>query len=196
MNIGKVKVRKLLFFLVVVLLISFIGGLLFISILEEQCKELITSSINNYFSSINKGKINYSKDFLTVISSELILNLLVWLIGISIIGILVIVFLLVVKGFLVGFSFCSILYTYGFKGLIVSVVYIFPYLASLFIFFVICYYAIDFSILLFNHLFRQKDYNKKVIMSRYLKLLVVSIGFTFLIALINVFLVPNILRLF
>lgn len=196
MNIGKIKVRKLLLFLVSILLLSFICGVLFISVLDEQNKDLITSSINNYFNSIHKGQITYLKGFLTDFSGNLFLNLFIWLIGISIVGVIVVILGLMFRSFLVGFSFCSILYTYGFKGLVVGVVYIIPQVISLFIFFVISYYAIDFSILLFNYLFRKKDYNKRVIMSRYLKLLLVSSCFVLLNTLINVFLVPNILILF
>ena len=196
MNIGKIKVRKLLLILVIILLLSFISGVLFISILDEQNKELITSSINNYFNSINKNRINYLKGFLTDFSGNLFFNLFVWLMGISIVGVIVVILALMFKGFLVGFSFCSILYTYGFKGLVVGMVYIIPQIISLFIFFIVSYYAVDFSLLLFKNLFRKKDYNKKVIMYRYLKLLMVSSCFVLLNTLINVFLVPNILLLF
>lgn len=196
MNIEKIKVRKLLLVLASILLLSFIGGLIFISILDDENKKIVISSINNYFNGINKGKIDYFKSFFSEFSGNLFLNLFIWIIGISIVGVVIVVFIMAIKSFLVGFSFCSVLYTYGIKGVFVGLVYIVPEIISLFILFVVSYYSIDFSMLLFKSLFRKKEYNKRVVMTRYLRLLLFSCFGFLLNALISTFLIPNILLLF
>ena len=114
--------------------------------------------------------------------------------GISIIGIIISLILLIYKSFLIGFSFTSILYTYGFKGLISGIIYIFPEIINLFIVFVLTYYSISFSILLFNYLFKKKEYNR-IFVRRYLKLLVISSLIIIFSTLISTFVIPNLLRI-
>lgn len=196
MNKAKKKINKLLLVLLIFVLISFICGLLFISILDSSGKTLVKDSINNYFNGIFKGKMNYITSLYTVLGSNIFTNIFIWLIGISIIGIFIVLSILIFKSFLLGFSFSSIIYTYSFKGILISIIYIIPELINLFFVFILTYYSISFSVLLFNYLFKKKEFNKKVIMKRYIKILIVCLGITVLNSLISIFLIPNILRMF
>ena len=190
-----IRKRKLLMFLLIISVLSFVLGILFISILSDNNQELIKESINGYFNGITTGKISYLKDLYSVVTSNLVLGAFIWIIGISIIGIIIVALILMFRFFLVGFSFCSIIYTYGFKGLLIGIIYIFPEIINLFITFVLTYYSISFSLLLFNYLFRKKEYNKNVVMKRYLKLLIIVFGLLIISSLISVFVVPNVLRI-
>lgn len=190
-----IRKRKLLVILVACSLISFILGVLFISLLSDSNQELIKQSVGDYFVGISTEKISYLKDLYSVMTSNLIMGIFIWVIGISIIGILIVSGILFFKSFLVGFSFCSIIYTYGFKGVLIGFIYIFPEIINLFITFVLVYYSICFSVLLFNYLFRKKEYNKNVVVKRYLKLLVVVIGLLIVSSLISVFVIPNVLKI-
>lgn len=192
----RLKKRKLLIALVIIMVVSFICGVLFVSVLSDSNQELIKSSINSYFNGINNNEMNYLRSLYSVLTSNLLLVIFLWVIGISIVGIILIVLALIFKSFLVGFSFTSIIYTYGFKGLLTGIIYSIPEMIGLFVVFVISYYAINFSFVLFNMLFRKKEYNKKVIVSRYLKLLLIACVVMVLISLLSVFVIPNILRFF
>lgn len=196
MKVERIKKNKLLIVLVGMTVISFILGVLFISVLSDSNQELVKTSINSYFQGISEGNFTYLKSLYTTLSSNLILVLFTWIIGISIIGVLLVGGILVFKSFLVGFSFTSILYTYGFKGILMAIIYIFPEIINLFITFLVVYYSISFSILLFNYLFRKKDCNRMVVVKRYLKLLIISIGCIIINTLISVFAIPNLLKLF
>ena len=196
MNIDWIKKRKLLVILLFITIISFILGSLFISILSDNNQVLVKESIINYFNGIKTGDFTYLKSLYSILSSNLIMGLFIWIMGISIIGILLVVLLLIYNSFITGFSLVSILYTYGFKGILVSIIYMIPEVINLFVLFVLSYYSISFSILLFNYLFRKKDINRKVVVTRYLKYLIISLGIFIITSFISVFVIPNILKFF
>lgn len=190
----KISKNKLLLFLIIITIISILLGIFFIAVISNDNQELIKSTINSYFLDINENKIKYFKNLWSILTNNLFLILFIWIMGISIIGIIISLILLIYKSFLIGFSFTSILYTYGFKGLISGIIYIFPEIINLFIVFILTYYSISFSILLFNYLFKKKEYNR-IFVRRYLKLLVISSLIIIFSTLISTFVIPNLLRI-
>lgn len=196
MNKAKKKVNKLLLILLISTIISFILGCLFISIVDNNGRSLIKESINSYFDGIFDGKTNYINGLYTILPRNIFTNIIIWLVGISIVGIIIVSCLLLFKSFLVGFSLSSIIYTYGFKGMLISIIYMISEVINLFIIFLLTYYSISFSILLFNYLFRKKEYNRRIIMKRYIKIFIICLGITILNSLISIFLIPNLLRFF
>ena len=190
----KISKNKLLLFLIIITIISILLGIFFIAVISNDNQELIKSTINSYFLDINENKIKYFKNLWSILTSNLFLILFIWIMGISIIGIIISLILLIYKSFLIGFSFTSILYTYGFKGLISGIIYIFPEIINLFIVFILTYYSISFSILIFNYLFKKKEYNR-IFVRRYLKLLVISSLIIIFSTLISTFVIPNLLRI-
>ncbi len=196
MNVASIKKRKVLMILLIISVIAFIGGVLFISVLSDVNQETVKISVGDYFTGLNNNKLNYFKESYSILSASLILFLFIWIMGISIIGSIIIAGILAYKSFLVGFSFTSIIYTYGVKGIGKAVLYCAPEVLNLFMCFFLCYYAISFSLLLFNYLFRKKEYNKLVIMKRYLKVLVVIILWAIVFSLIKTFIVPTVLKVF
>jgi stage II sporulation protein M len=194
MNIDWIKKRKLLVVLLFISVISFIIGSLFISILSDGNQVLVKESIISYFNGIKTGDFTYLKSLYSILSSNLILALFIWIMGISIIGVLLVILLLIYESFITGFSLVSIIYTYGFKGILSCFIYMIPEVINLFVLFVLSYYSISFSILLFNYLFRKKDFNRKIIVFRYLKFLIISLGILIVSSFISVFVIPNILK--
>lgn len=190
----KISKNKLLLFLIIITIISILLGIFFIAVISNDNQDLVKSTINSYFLDINENKIQYLNNLWSILTSNLFLILFIWIMGISIIGIIISLILLIYKSFLIGFSFTSILYTYGFKGLISGVIYIFPEIINLFIVFILTYYSISFSILLFNYLFKKKEYNR-IFVRRYLKLLVISSLIIIFSTLISTFVIPNLLRI-
>lgn len=192
----RIRDRKILSILLFVTIVFFVLGILFIAILDKNNQSLINSSITNYFKGIHSDNLNYSKAITTSLMNNLLVNTFVWVLGISIIGIFLVIICLVVKSFILGFSFSSILYTYNIKGLLPGLIYIVPHIITLVITFIVVYYSISFSILLWNYFFRKKEYNRTFITRRYLKLLVFSTIALIISSLIEVFLVPFVLQLF
>lgn len=192
--IEKIKTRKLLSIMTLIAIISTILGILIISILSQENKDLITTTVANFFNAIKKNQINYNDILFKSMSNNLILDIIVWLLGISIIGIPIILVILSFKSLIFSFTFTSILYTYRFKGIIYAIIYIIPHALNLFIIFVLAYYSLSFSYTLFNYLFRKKECNRKILVKRYLKLLVLSIVLLIITALLETYLIPFLLR--
>ncbi len=192
----RIRSRRLVSVLLLVTIVFFVLGVLFIAILDKNNQNLINTSITSYFKGIHSDNLDYSKAITTSLMNNLLVNTFIWLLGISIIGIFLVIICLIVKSFILGFSFSSILYTYNIRGLLPSLIYIVPHVITLIITFIVVYYSISFSILLWNYFFRKKEYNRTFITRRYLKLLVFSTITLIIASLIEVFLVPFVLQLF
>lgn len=193
--VKKLKEKKLFIIIFIVTVISFIIGILLISILSGNNKSLIVKSLNNFFISIKENKLNQSALLYKTLTNNIIINLIIWILGISIIGIPIVISILSFKSLTFGFTISSLIYTYKFNGIIKSIIYIIPNLINLFIIFVLSYYSISFSLVLFNYLFRKKEYNKRIIVNRYLKLLLISLLLLILTAVLESFVIPKLFNL-
>lgn len=193
--VKKLKEKKLFIIIFIVTVISFIIGILLISILSGNNKSLIVKSLNNFFISIKENKLNQSALLYKTLTNNIIINLIIWILGISIIGIPIVISILSFKSLTFGFTISSLIYAYKFNGIIKSIIYIIPNLINLFIIFVLSYYSISFSLMLFNYLFRKKEYNKRIIVNRYLKLLLISLLLLILTAVLESFVMPKLFNL-
>lgn len=193
--INTIKTRKLLLTLFITVIVFTLLGMLFPAIISKENQKLVHNSLYNFFLTISNGKLNYQNALFTSLTNNIILDGLIWSLGISIIGIPIIIFALMSRSFILGFSLTSVITTYGFKGVILAIIYIIPHIINLFITFIVSYYAVSFSLMLFNNLFRKKEYNRREIVKRYLKILAVSLIMLIFSSIIEVYVVPNILKL-
>lgn len=191
----KLKTKKVFIIIFIVTLLAFIIGILLVSIESKDNKELITTSLTTFFNNIKENKLNTQTLLYKSITNNLIINIIVWLLGISIIGLPIVLIILGFKSLTIGFTISSILYTYKLNGLIKAIIYIIPNIINLFVLFVLTYYSINFSLMLFNYLFRKKEYNKKLIVNRYLKLLILSLLISILTSVIETFILPKLFYL-
>ena len=194
--IAKIKTRKILSIMTIITIISLILGTLFISILSKDNKELITSNVIDFFSAIKSNNLNYNQILVKSLTNNLLLNIRIWLLGISIIGIPIVIILLFIKSFILSFTFTSIIYTYKYKGIISAIIYVIPHIINLLLSFVLIYYSITFSKSLFNYLFKKKECNRKELVNRYLKLLVISTFLFIISSIIETYIIPILIRLF
>lgn len=191
----KIKTKKLFILVFAITLLCFIAGILLISMLSKSNKELIINSLNNFYTSLKENKISSTNLLYKTMTSNLILNIIIWVLGISIIGIPIVIFILGFKSLSLGFTISSLIYTYKFNGLLKAIIYLIPNIINIFIVFVLVYYSISFSINLFNYLFRKIEFNKRVIVKRYLKLLIVAILLSILTSVTESFILPKLFNL-
>ena len=189
------KTKKLFLVLFTITLIFFIMGLLLISILSKNNREIIVTSLNNFFTNILNNKINYKDLFFSNLSNNILLNIIIWILVISIVGIPIVIIILCFKTLSIGFTFAALIYTYKLKGIYRAFIYIIPNIINLFIVFILTYYSVSFSIIIFNYFFRKKAYNKKIIINKYIKLLIFSLLVEIVLVLIETFLIPKLLKI-
>ena len=191
----KLKEKKQFIIIFVICIVAFIIGVLLPSILNEENRKIIQTSLNSFFDTIKNNQLKTNELLFKTLTSNIIIDLILWLLGISIIGIPIVIILLGYKSLSLGFTISSIISTYKLNGVIKALIYIVPNIINLFIFFVISYYSISFSLMLFNYLFRKKEYNKRIIVNRYLKLLVISIIILIFSSVIETYVVPKLFSL-
>ena len=191
--IHNLKQNKLLFLLTILILISIILGILFPAILSSSNKELIKESIKEFITSIDKNNINYITGIITSLTNNILVTISIWILGLSLIGIPLLLIIIVLKGFITGFSFVSILLTYGIKGSIISIVYTIPNILNLISSFLLGYYAISFSLAIYKSIFKKEIRNWNLIIKRYIKLGMIFIVISISISGLEVYVIPKIL---
>lgn len=182
----------------ILMIITIILGALFYFIISDQDQTLVANTIKNFFSEIKKGdNLNYGASLINSLITNSFYVLLIWLLGISIIGLPIIILMIGYKCFIMGFSISSIISIYGFKGIIGAIAYTTPHqLLYLFTLMLLGFYAINFSIRLFNYLFLKKYINFKDIMKRYTKILLICIINSILLSLFETFISTYFIKLF
>ena len=192
-KIKQVKTNKLFVRLVFLISISILFGVFYMAILSKSNKNLVGEELKVFFSSLNK--LSYTKAFIECFIKNSFLLTFVWLLGISIIGVPIIILILLFKSFLLGFSISSILFFYKWKGILIAVIYCFPLLINLFSFLFLGYYAIIFSKNLNRLLFLKKEISFRNIMRRYIKMLIFSLILILISSLVEIYVVPSLLSL-
>ena len=193
-----IKQKRLYFVLIGLMIVAVLSGILFWFVISNEDKLLVTDELTSFFTSIKDGSsINYFSSLLNSIITNLIYVILIWLLGISIIGLPIILFMLAIKSFIVGFSISSIVATYSFKGLLGAITYTFPHqIIFLLLLVLLGFYAISFCIKLFKYLFLKQIINFKDAMRRYLKILIISCITAIVISLFETFISTYFIKLF
>lgn len=192
------KQKKLYLFLIGLMVTGLIAGILFWFVISKEDKLLVTKNLTNFFSCIKEGNsINYGASLLNSVVTSLIYVILIWLLGISIIGLPIILVMMATKSFIVGFSIAGIISSYGLKGIVGAFVYVFPHqIVFLLLLILLGFYASAFCIKLFKYLFLKQMINFKETMRKYLKILGISCLSVLVISLFETFISTYFIKLF
>lgn len=187
------KQKKLLIILIIGASLSILLGLLFIAILSKDNKELVNSSINTFMAQIKKGNLSYQQALFQSVAKNIGESIVIFLLGMSIIGFPITILLFLSHAFTLGFSISSIFYVYKWKGIPLALIYAFPLILNLGILLIFCYFSLLLSKYLFYQLILKKDISFKKIMRQYSKVFIISLILLLISSLTEVFLVPKIL---
>ncbi len=192
----KVKIdKKLLIFLAILLLVGIAVGSIFISILNSSDQNLVTEHLNNFVNNIENNKLDYFQ----VLKSNLITNIsfviVIWLLGISIIGLPIIIIMFFSKTFILGFSVGAILSVFKTKGILFGLAYIFPgQVISILFYLLLTMYAMSFSFKLIYVIFKKKTLDFKIVMNKYFKILLFVLIVIILMSLYDTYLMPKLIK--
>lgn len=192
------KAKKKYIFLLTISIIGIIVGVIFSNILSSNDEKLVYGKLTNYFFNVKEGiTINYWETFLNSIKNNTITLFIVWILGLSIIGLFFNNFILFFKNFILGFSIGSIINIYLYKGILLAIVYIFPHeIFNIIILLLLIYYANNCSINLFKLLFLKKEVKFNEIMKRYFKILSLCLGGFLISSLVETFFSPFFIKIF
>jgi len=188
--------KQMLYFLLIITVIALISGSVFSIILDKTDQSLLKESLNTYILNIKQNNIDVFKSFFHLMLSESISILFIWLLGISIIGLPIIILLYFSNTFILGFSIGGLIVNYKFKGLLFSILSTFPHqLIYIGIYTILVAYALNLSLKLLNSIVFRKVLDFKKIINKYIVIGVFSLLAITLTISYETLILPNIIKL-
>ncbi len=192
-NIFKINKKVFVFLLGIVILGILFGSILPI-FLSVNDKKMVSEYLFSFVSCI-KGEFNSLFFLKNGLLSDVLFLILIWLLGISIIGAPVVLFLFFYKCFILGFSISSIIINYGFKGILFSFFYIFPHnVINELLYIIVTTYSLIFSIRFLFFILKKIDFNIRVYFRRYLYIFLLCFFINSMMIIYESFINPYILR--
>lgn len=187
--------KKINYFTFSVMILGFLCGCIFLIMLGSEDKENVVSQITNYFVNISKGSIDGGLAFKNSLIINYVYLFSVWLLGLSIIGIFLNIFIIFIKGFVVGFTVSSMMLAYSVKGLLSSFIYlIFGQLFNMIVIVMVGIYGFMFSFHLLKLIFNKKKDNGRSMVKKYLVILGLCFFITLIVSLLEAFVFPYIIK--
>ena len=189
--------KKIMTFLNVIAIVGIIAGGIFMIVLSKNDKETVLNSIKDFFDKLINNKFNFAGTLKNTLISNLLFSFIIWVIGISVVGVLIVIFIIFYKSFTLGFTISSIIYTYSIKGALLALIYVFPNLViNLLVLLYLSSYSIKLSIILIKSILKKDNLNFKAFINNYSKVFLISIIFLIVTSLYESFISPIILRYF
>ena len=189
--------KKINYFTFFVITLGFISGVIFLVLINQNDKSSVINQITNFMTNINNNNIDSVQALKNSIFTNFTYIFLIWILGMSIIGILFNIFLIYIKGFVIGFSISSFIYVYGIKGVFASFIYIFPHqLLNIFSLIILGVYSIMFTNNLYKQIVGNKNIGFKIYIKKYIYVLLITSIITINSTLLEVFFTPALFKLF
>ena len=194
---SNIRINKNLFvFLVVIVAVGVASGSIFVTVLNDSDKIMVSDYLNSFLNNLNSNNLNYNGTLINTLIFTLGLAILIWILGISVIGFALILLFLFIKAFSLGFSVASIIINFNFKGILIALAYVVPHhIINLMIYLLISSYALVLSYRLISSFTKKKNFDFKGIFNRYLFILGFSLIILLFSVLYEVYLAPSLINM-
>ncbi len=117
-----------LYFLVIVfLMIGISTGAITIRTVDDTAREQIINYLGSFSNIINKdADLNTIKVFRYSITNNIQTIIAIWLLGITVIGVPIVLIIIALRGFIIGFTVAFFIKEFKIKGLTLSLLYLLP----------------------------------------------------------------------
>lgn len=188
--------KKVNLFVIFIVVLGIISGSLFLMVLNENDKSEVINEIGTFMTNINTNNINNLNSFKNSLIEGMILIILSWILGMSIIGVIFNIFFIYMKSFTIGFSISSFILVYKYKGILSSLIYVIPsQLINILIILILGVYTLLFSKYLFKMIFLK---DKTVNLGKFFKKYVLVFGICIILCLVSslceAYLLPSLLK--
>lgn len=189
--------KKINIVVISVILLGVVGGAVFASVVGLEDRTLIIDKIKQFIDNINLNNLDNLVAFKNSITTNSIYIGLIWILGMTVVGVLFNMFLLFIKGFILGFSAAAFILTYGYKGIILSSLYvILGQVINVLVIMTLTIYSIMFTVKLLELIFRgNNNVNMKRLIKHYVIILFIVVGVSLLASLSESFLLPSMIKL-
>ncbi len=195
--LNKVKFdKKYVLFCMILVIIGIISGSLFIVILNSTDKSLVIEYIEEFVSNIKNNSFNYIDTFKNTIFVNYLVIIIISILGFTYILAPLNILILFYKAFIIGFSLSSFVLTLKIKGLLISIVYIFPHLIlNILIFSILTAFTLKLSMIMIKNIIKKKEVNLRVYFNKYLYTFIFVLILITITSLYESFICPHILKL-
>ena len=193
------KEKNILLFNTIIFLVGVVLGSLFINFITNDDKKLLIEQVGTFFSNIKKltSDIFGFESFLSILFNNLLVLSIIFVLGISMIGIPIVIFILFFKGFMLGTTISTIILKYSIKGIVGAILYIFPVcILTICVYLFMRFYAIYVSKKFLRAFLKKDTLNFKQFLGKYLLSFIVSIMLILLLSSLDAYLTPLLLKLF
>lgn len=184
-------------FIVVLFLMGVIFGAIVVNSMSITQKEDLFYYLSQFFGQVSEGKVADDNDlFLQSFFHNSKFIGLMWILGISIIGLPVILILLFIKGMVVGFTVGFLVSQMGWKGFMLALVSILPQnLIIIPVFILMAAFSVIFSIRMIKRQFMKK-YAQPIMpfFKRYILAIIVAVIFISVASGVEAFLSPWLMK--
>jgi len=188
--------KKYVLFSLILVILGIITGSLFVVILNSTDKNLVIEYISSFIDNIKNNSINNLDLLKNALINNYIFIFLLFIIGFTSFLFPINILLLFYKSFIIGFTLSSFILTYGIKGAILSVLYIFPHLIiNILIFCLLTAFTLKISINMIKCIIQKKDVNMRQYFNKYFSVYIVSIIVICLTAMYETYICPYLLKL-
>lgn len=188
MKIIKSKLFKTLFFIFLFGIVCGIVSYIFLP------KDVVNDNISNYIKLISSDDYNYFHGFIMNLFSDFKCYSFIWILGIVFICSIFIPFILIFKGISIGFSISTIIYTFKIKGILYSLILMFPNILKCILFILLSYYSISFSYKCYNAFKDNSSINIRKFILNYFYIYLILLFILIIICLIETYICFNILK--
>ena len=187
----------MLIFVISILFLGLISGAVFGNIISVNDKTLVIDKIKLFISNINSDLINGIEVFKNGISVDMLYLGIIWVMGMTFVGVVLNVVILFIKSFILGFSLASFIIVYSYKGLILSLIYLlFGQILNILVIVMVTIYGIMFSSKLNLIIFKNKqDNNILKFFRNYVFILIIAIIVSIISSISEAFLLPAIIKI-
>lgn len=188
--------KKVNLFVIFIVVLGIISGSLFLMVLNDNDKSEVINEISTFMANINTNNINNFNSFKNSLIEGMILIILSWILGMSIIGVIFNIFFIYMKSFTIGFSISSFILVYKYKGILSSLIYVIPsQLINILIILILGVYTLLFSKYLFKMIFfKDKTVNLGKFFKKYVLVFGICIILCVISSLCEAYLVPSLLK--
>ena len=183
-------------FVLILLVLGVTCGAIYYNLLSKSDLDSVFSTMNDFTNSIKNNSYNYVQALLHSLGNNLFYIVIIFILGLSMIGIPFIIMLIFLKGLTVGFTVSTLIGLYKYKGSLYSFIYIFPKeILSFISYIIIGYYSINFSILIFKQIFKKEKVSIRKELEKYLVVLGITSFIGIITSLLDAYLYPNLFNL-
>lgn len=190
------KNLPLVFFVTFIFIVGVVFGALAIRTLDHGAKQELVNHLSTFFNGLADRVNEYQVNFNDIVWVNIKTVLMIWLLGLSLIGMPLVPVIIFLRGFVIGFTVGFLVQELSFKGMAFALVSILPQNLIIIPAIIIAgMMAISFSIILFKSLISKRPINFGYHLLGYSSIMVLAGIALVLASLIEAFITPVFMEL-